>query len=172
VLKKYFHIFYIPFFPYGKKITLITCNSCGNNVQNEELQRHYEQLAKPSLKYYAGLLILAALILAIVFAGISGKKDEARYLAAPQVGDVYTIKSQANNYYFLRLSEMKGDSLFAYHSNLEYNRYVTKFNKDDFFVKDEVYGFTKNGLKAMKDSGELISVSRNYSDYKGFNRIK
>ncbi|MRG46119.1 zinc-ribbon domain-containing protein [Chitinophaga sp. SYP-B3965] len=171
VFKKYFHVFYIPFFPYGRKTATITCKSCGNLAQDESLQEHAEKTAKPPFYYYAGLMIIAALALLIVYAVIAGNKAKAQYVAAPAAGDVFTIKKE-NTYYFIRLTEVKGDSVFGYHSNLEYNRYVSKFAKGDFFVKDDIISIAKKDLKEMLDKDEIRSAERYYSDYKGFDRIK
>ena len=91
------------------------------------------------------------------------------------MGDVYRIRKDENNtttYYFLRLASIRGDTLVAYHSHLEYSKFVTRLNEDDFFVKDEEVYLLRAGLKQMLDDGEINSVERDYGNSRGFNRIR
>lgn len=171
VYKGYAHVFFIPFFPFGVKTTVMRCKSCGEPNRDVSLQNHYEQNAKTPFYLFSGLILVAALIGWMVLLNISTQKEKAKFVAAPKVGDVYTIH-QDTVYYFLRLSHIKEDTVFAYPSYLAYNGFVSKMQNDDYFNKDEELFFTKKDLKEMLDKAEIHSVDREYSDDEGFNKIK
>ena len=175
VYKEYFHIFFIPFFPTGNKTVKIYCNNCGEPYRADSVQKDYEKSTKNPIYLYAGLILIGSLILLLVNANITTQKEKANFIENPKVGDVYRIRKDENSstfYYFLRVSQINGDTVLAYHNNLVYHRFITKLNDDDFFVKQEELIFTKKNLKEMLDKDEINSVERNYGSAEGFNRIK
>jgi len=102
------------------------------------------------------------------------QEEKKEFIENPQLGDVYLVRKDINSsieYYFLRVSKINGDSIFAYHSNLIYHRYTSKLNEEDFFVKDDELPFTKSELKKMFDNDEINAVERGYDDSDGFNRL-
>lgn len=175
VYKEYFHIFFIPFVPTGDKAVKISCNNCGEPFRVDSVQKDYENNTRLPVYLYSGLIMVVALILLLVNENIKTQKEKARIVEDPRVGDVYTIRKDENNstsYYFLRAAQIKGDTVYAYHSNLIYNGYITQLNDEDFFVKAEELIFTKKELKEMLDKGEINDVERNYEADAGFDRIK
>ena len=175
VYRDYYHLFFIPVFPVGDKTVKIKCHKCGEPIRLDSLQRHYESISRTPIYLYATPILFAGLIAILINANLNTQKEKAQFIANPQVGDVYTIRKDEDNsttYYFLRLVKIKGDTVIAYHNNLEYRGFVTKLNSDDFFVKDEDLYFLKSELKQMLDKMEINSVERNYDDEEGFNRIK
>jgi hypothetical protein len=91
------------------------------------------------------------------------------------VGDVYTISEEKNTgttYYFLRIAGIGGDSVIAFHSNLEYGGFVSNLTDDDYFVKDDTVVFSRKELREMLEKDEIYSVKRGYGKGSGFNRIK
>ena len=175
VYRDYYHLFFIPVFPVGDKTVKIKCRKCGEPIRLDTLQKHYESISRTPIYLYATPILFAGLIAILINANLNTQKEKAQFIANPQIGDVYTIRKDENNsttYYFLRLINIKGDTVIAYHNNLEYQGFVTKLNTDDFFVKDEEMYFLKSELKQMLDKMEINSVERNYDDYEGFNRIK
>lgn len=175
VYRGFYHLFFIPFFPAGDKSVKIYCNNCGEPLRLESLQKHYEGSTKTPVYLYAGVFLISGLILLLVNANLNTQKEKKKFVDNPMVGDVYRISKDENNstsYYFLRVSQINGDTVFAYHNNLVYGGFITKLNDDDFFVKTDELIFTKNGLKEMLDRAEINSVERNYGDSEGFNRIR
>lgn len=175
VYRDYYHIFFVPVFPVGDKTVKIRCRNCGEPFRLDTLQRHYESISKTPVYLYTIPILFAGLIAILINANLNTQKEKAKFVDNPKVGDVYRIRKDENNsttYYFLRLVNIKGDTVIAYHNNLEYHGFVTKLNADDFFVKDEELYFLKSELKQMLDKMEINSVERDYGDYEGFNRIK
>jgi len=175
VYKEYFHIFFIPLFPIGDKTVNINCNSCGEPYRVDAIEKDYERTTKTPIYLYSGLILIGSLILLIVNENIRTQNEKAKFVENPKVGDVYRIMKDENNstsYYFLRVKQINGDTILAYHSNLVYNGFITKLNDDDFFVKEEELVFTKKELTEMLDKAEINSVERDYGSDEGFNRIK
>ncbi len=91
------------------------------------------------------------------------------------IGDVFNIKQIKNeetSYYFLRIIGINGDSIVAIHNNLYYSEFINHLDKDDYFVKDDTVIYKRKRLKEMLENDEIFSVTRNYCDGDGFNRIK
>jgi hypothetical protein len=61
----------------------------------------------------------------------------------------------------LRITGIKGDSVRAFHSNLEYNYFVNNLPGDDYFVKDDTLVYRRKQLKDMLEKGEIYMVKRN-----------
>ena len=175
VYRDYYHLFFIPLFPVGDKTVKIRCNNCGEPMRLETIQKHYESISRTPFYLFTFPILFAGLIIILVNANLNTQKEKALFVDNPKVGDVYRIRKDENNkttYYFLRLVRISGDTVVAYHNNLEYNGFISKLNDDDFFVKDEELYFLKPELKQMLEKMEINSVDRNYGDYEGFNRIK
>jgi hypothetical protein len=102
-------------------------------------------------------------------------KHRAEYVANPKVGDIYTISEPRNDgtaYYFLRIAEIKGDTVMAIHSSLEYNYFVNYMVGDDHFVKDDTSLYVRKRLQSMLENGEIYMVKRDYGKSSGFNQIR
>jgi zinc-ribbon family len=175
VYRDYYHLFFIPVFPVGDKTVKIRCNNCGEPMRLETIQKHYESISKTPFYLFTFPILFAGLVLILVNANLNTQKEKALFVDNPKVGDVYRIRKDENNkttYYFLRLVRISGDTVVAYHNNLEYGGFISKLNDDDFFVKEEELYFLKPELKQMLEKMEINSVDRDYGDYEGFNRIK
>jgi zinc-ribbon family len=175
VYRDFYHLFFIPFFPAGDKTVKIYCKSCGEPLRSDSIQKQYQDSTKTPFYLYAGVILIAGLILLLVNANLATQKEKKRYVDDPMVGDVYRIRKDENNstsYYFLRVSQVNGDTVFAYHSNLVYGGFITKLDDEDFFVRAEELIFTRKELKEMLDKDEINSVERDYGGSEGFNRIR
>src|SRR5690554_1494524 len=94
---KYFHIFWIPFFPYGSKL-ITECGHCKRVSYERELDPRTladiksQGVRKIPFGYYAGILLIGLFFGAATIAGISGSIKTSGYLENPQIGDVYEVK--------------------------------------------------------------------------------
>ncbi|WP_312332019.1 zinc-ribbon domain-containing protein [Sphingobacterium sp.] len=93
---KYFHIFWIPIFPYSAQIIMI-CNHCKKLSYQSEIKPQTLQslssrtIRKTPIGYFTGLMLIGLLVAAIVIAGISGAKKKEKYLKDTKVGDLYEV---------------------------------------------------------------------------------
>jgi hypothetical protein len=175
IYRQYFHVFFIPFFPTGIKSSHIHCGACGEPLRNEAIQNQYESNAGRPFYLYAGPLLVGGLILWLVIANILTQKEKAKFVDDPKVGDVYQIRKSENNttyYYFLRVTQITGDTVIVCRNSMLYTRYISRLINEDFFVREDTLSVTKSGLKKMLDNGDINAVERNYDDSEGFNRMQ
>lgn len=175
IFKEYFHLFFVPFFPTGAKSSSVRCRSCGTPTRIDSLQKQYEDSTRVPFYLYSGLIVIFVGIALLVNANLRTQKEKKLFVENPQRGDVYLIRTNHNDstaYYFLRINRIIDDTVLAWHSNLVYSRFVSKFDRNDFFVKNEELIYTKSELKKMLEGSEINAVERGYGDYEGFNRIK
>jgi len=171
---KYFHVFFIPIAAFGIKSTKIYCASCGQVVRIDSLSREYEKRTKTPFYLYSGTILVGFLIVAGIVLSAFGAYQRDKYINNPQVGDVYLVKRDLpapTAWYFLRITKIHGDTAVVYHSNLEYNAYVYRFNSDDYFVSGEDSDYPTALLKTMFQKGIIANIFRDYEDT-GFGRIK
>jgi hypothetical protein len=179
IFAKYVHIFWIPVFPY-KKSAVIVCNHCKKETEETAITLgpgvSVAQLkgAVPIPKYlFSGLALLLAAISYIVYLGWSEGKQEQAYLAAPEVGDVYLVKSTEEtsqyNHLLFKIREIHGDSLYISYNSFGYNGMITQLDPKDGFY-DIMYSVHKDFLKKFDASGELKKIFRDYSESAGFDR--
>lgn len=173
----YYHFFFIPIIPIGIKSARIYCTNCDHRININSLEQEYEERTRAPFYLYTGVLIFAAFVLFAISSNLSNRKENAKLVDNPMVGDVYRIRKNENNaglYYFLRINDISGsgDTISSYHSNLVYKHFTDEFNADDFFDSGEQLLFTKADIKRMLEKGEIESVERGYEKDNGFNRIK
>ncbi len=93
---KYFHVFWIPIFPFSSEVITI-CNHCKKLSYQREINTQTLQvissgtIRKTPFGYFAGLVLIGLFVSAIVIAGIYGAKKKEKYLKDPKVGDVYEV---------------------------------------------------------------------------------
>lgn len=143
VYSSYFHIFWIPVFPYSKKIGS-QCASCNYAIDKSNAPEQLDQLFKQMkaqvrlpVWQFAGLILVALAILYGVFSSYQNEQELQSYLANPQVGDRYVVDADLGYYSTLIVANLSEDSIY-----FKVNEYMTS----------ELTGIDE------------IDVSENYSD--------
>jgi hypothetical protein len=176
VFKEYFHVFFIPFFPAGVKSSSMYCSNCATPVRIDSLQKQYEEKTRIPFYLYTGLILIGCLVLWGFVANTNAQKQTKAFVKQPQAGDVYQMTQESNDstgYYFLRVSRINGDTVFAWHNTLVYyGRAVYELRSDDHFTQEEELIFTKQELMKLLDKDELNTVYRNYGSKEGFDRVR
>jgi hypothetical protein len=175
VYRAYFHFCLIPVFPVGRRQFEIRCKNCGDETRTESILRKYEKSVKTPFYLYSLIIFFAGLGIFWFFWNRHKAIERVELVGKPAVGDVYTIsegKGVETTYYFLRISGVKGDSVMALHSYLEYSSFVNGFAYDDYFVKNDTVGMSRKELRDMLEKGKIAWVTRGYGDGEGFGRIK
>ena len=164
VYQDYFHLFFIPMFPLGKKTIQSVCLKCNDHF-NEEKKAHYLSITKTPFYLYTGLILLAWLIISLVISIKNDRKQTAEYVANPMINDVYLIREgegKERTYYFLKIKNIDADTVELLHSYFEYYRYISNMSDSDYFVNDEVLRISKSDLKGYLEKGNINVVQRNY----------
>ncbi|MDH6533991.1 zinc-ribbon domain-containing protein [Parabacteroides sp. 52] len=164
VYQKYFHVFFIPIFPFGTKTIRSLCLKC-NDTFNDKKINHYLSITKTPVYLYTGIILLLTLITTMVVANINAQKQKAEYVANPQTNDVYLIRQddeKSTIYYFFKVKNVNIDSVVLLHSYLQYDHFVSAMNDSDYFVRDDTFMILKSDLKKYLDSGMINAVERGY----------
>jgi len=164
VYQDYFHLFFIPMFPLGKKTIQSVCLKC-NDRFNEEKKAHYLSVTRTPIYLYIGLILFACLIISIVISNRNDQKQTAEYVANPMINDVYLIREgegKERTYYFLKIKNIDADTVELIHSYFEYYGYISNMSDSDYFVNDEVFRIAKSDLKDYLEKGNINAVERNY----------
>ncbi len=169
VFQKYAHVFWIPFFPV-KKTCVSQCNHCKQVLKLKEmpasLKLTYENLksnAKTPIWTFAGLAIVAILIIGVFINEKKKTERTGRLILTPRSGDVFEIKTTEGQFTLYKVEGVEGDSVFIrpnkYETNLETGLDDIKYKGDSSYVED-VFSFSKSELKQMVDKEEIIDIDR------------
>jgi hypothetical protein len=169
VFQKYAHLFWIPLFPFGKA-GATECAHCKQVLLQKEfpaqLRISYDNLkskSKTPVWVFSGLALFAVLVAA---GGINSRKQDAenaRWIMAPQKGDIYEIKYDRKHYTLFRVAAVAGDTVFVWPHQFETNRLsglrALKRKGPDAFVQEPI-AFLKTELKTKLESGEIMDIER------------
>jgi hypothetical protein len=175
VYRPYFHLCFIPVFPIGKKLLEMHCRNCGDETRLDSVVRKYEGLAKTPVYLYSALILFVCLTAGWLYWNRTTQKLKTEMVGHPLVGDVYTIREESNietTYYFLRLVEIRKDSIMVFRNHLDYSGFVSNLAADDYFIKTDTIAFRNRKLNDMLDNGDIYSIDRGYSAGSDFNRLK
>ena len=169
VYSRYAHVYFIPFFPFSKT-ALTQCDHCqqaweekGLPTQLQPAVRELKKSTRFPLWSWAGV---AVLVLGLAGASVAGRyheRDRAAWLAAPHVGDIYTIHSPGDStkYSLLKVLSAKGNTV-----EVATNEYETtdsspanELNSPEKYSK-ESQSLTVLDLQIMHNKGELTDVDR------------
>jgi len=167
VFSKHVHVFWIPFFPYGKK-RYAECSHCKISFEYKEmpenLQQEYKNLlgeTRTPIWQFSGVGIIAVLILWGVYSSKMDSEQEQQYLSNPEIGDVYEYKTDEGNYSTFKISEVFTDSIAIIQNDYETDKIggVSKIDKSKNY-SDAYYAISKKELKEMYDEKTIFDINR------------
>lgn len=151
---RYFHIWYIPFFPF-QKMFVLECQNCQKSTEKKEWQETVRNIVqskasnfKTPIHLFAGVFIAVGVFGYLSFASMNKTKQTTARLSAPKVGDVIVVYQK---------SETKG---IGYWPAL-----VEKVTDDAIIVRPANYAYpSENGvdshlLEDMKSREDFFSES-------------
>ncbi|MCW5909024.1 MAG: hypothetical protein KIS94_14255 [Chitinophagales bacterium] len=167
--QRYAHVFWIPLFPIGK-IGASECSNCKQVLEVKDMPSSYREtydrlkMQSTTPKWtFAGLGIIAALVLWGAYASNQDKKENLAYINDPKAGDIYEIKSDSKSYTLYKVDYTDADTVFVKLNEYESNKLSglsdIKAKGDEAFT-DYSVGFTKAELLQMLESGELYDIER------------
>lgn len=166
--RRYFHIFWIPFFPVSTT-GISECSHCRQSLRKEQMaptvQNTYTEARrafKTSAKYFAGLILVVLFVGAATIAAFVALRNSKTYIQAPRAGDVYEVREDGI-YTLYRVNAVSGDSV---HLNahlyeaagLKEFRALKRDYSDSF--ADEDFALSKAQLQAMFDDRRIRNIQR------------
>lgn len=170
---KYAHIFWIPLFPYSKKVYPYCPSSQIEIHKNDIPQRTVDKIkeVKKTMKtpvyLYAGLIILALLIGYLAYDDYEHEKQFAKNITDIKATDVLVIKNEDATYSFAKVSTVIEDTVFFNLSNYvyeggtpsEYRLNKEKRDVEDFY-NEEIYYFLKQTIDSLYEVGDIYDLYR------------
>lgn len=169
VFAKYFHIYWIPFFPLKKKAT-VECQNCFSTFEQKELSKS----AKAKLDsvrnnnserlpfwMFSGIIVLSILIPLAFFQSSRADSKKKDYKNNPKVGDVYFLNSVPSKYTTMKIAVVEKDSVHFILNDTT----VTKFTKVFGINKDHYYStkrksYSKSQLTQLLENDSIYSIER------------
>ncbi|MEW5675856.1 zinc-ribbon domain-containing protein [Flavobacterium enshiense] len=170
VESKYFHLYWVPFFPY-KKNTFVGCNECDTVFEKKQfsenikkkLQRENElKPARNPIWMFSGLIILAILIPLALFQSSRANVKKSDFANNPKVGDVYFLNCLPSNYTTMKIAAIEKDSIHF----IANDTVVTKFTKiftinEDKYYTDKIKSYTKSQILDLFKNDSIYKIDRN-----------
>ena len=154
---KYWHLYWIPMFPYGI-INELECHSCGSVLQygsmSEELQRHYleHKSAKPPFWSFAGLALIAGLIIYGVISSIPDTEGMISKIQNPKVDRIFDYNTEDGEYSSFKITEFDDEYIY-----FVYNQYQSS-SQSDMDQVSSISDFSTDTMMAeRKDLIELVN---------------
>lgn len=166
IFSRYFHVFWIPFFPIGKS-AVTQCQTCKHAMKEREMPvsfRNFISEAKSRIAvprwHFSGLALVVLLVVWIAYTGSQSKEQEQVYIKSPKVGDVYRYKL-ANNYSTFKVVNVTEDSVVVYPNQYESTKMAGIYQID----KPENYmiipmSYSLDELTSMYKEGTIYSIDR------------
>jgi hypothetical protein len=171
VMQEFYFMYFIPIYASNQKIVKCECLHCGYRM-NSKKKDHYLSKTRTPFYFYSAFIIVALIFLSGIVWSIYKDYKDKEYVENPEIGDVYLIIDKRNEkdiYLYVKLKELKGDSLVLLHNNVKYSHFVTKMNDSDYFSIDGNVTIHKNTMKHLLDENQLNTVERDYDHDNKFN---
>ncbi len=167
---RYFHLFWIPIFPYRKE-AVTQCNHCKRVLHKKQftadlLGRREEMKTNIKTPYwqFIGAGLLAALIISITFSIKEDNKRDIVYLNAPKVGDIYEVKLNSSSYTLYKVMDVTADSVFVLFNKFETTGQSglnkAEMNGANSFTEDNGMSIARKNLLDLKEKGDIDGVRR------------
>ncbi|MDR2146136.1 MAG: zinc ribbon domain-containing protein, partial [Tannerella sp.] len=170
VFSKHVHLFWIPFFPVGKR-SVIWCTQCGHEFKHvsETAPVLQQQIAnvirsgKAPFWQWTGLLLMIALIANTLISGFRETKNTRLFMESPQVGDVYCVKYD-DDYTLMSISSIENDSIFFIENKytMSLKSRAKELHRDNFYDHDILYGYTHDELEELFEDKSILTIWRNF----------
>lgn len=164
---RYFHIFYLPIFPY-KKTTEFKCQNCGDTYEGKSLARlfpdeyfKFRRNAGFPLFHFAGIFLVAGITIWIIISQKMDSKREIKYLQNPKIGDVYVYETPNEAYSTFKIVGFNSDTLIFLQNEYEIKNssQVREINKETYY-STEKYLIVKDTLTALYKEGKIKNILR------------
>lgn len=165
---EYFHVYYVPLFPTGKRPRAI-CSQCetvfkGNTFPQGAVRTWQNQKMeyRNPIWMLSGLGILVVLIAVLVSVNLMNSRKSNAYVSNPKLGDTYAFSTSVlKGYSRMRIVKLSADSVYFRHNEFE-NVPHEKLGLIDlpWNYTGKMSAFSRKGLYEKWKSGAFFSINR------------
>jgi hypothetical protein len=169
VIQKYGHVFWIPFFPMGKT-GISQCSKCKQVLKLKDMPQSFKDSydglkaqAKTPVYMYSGIALIVIIFAAATYHGQQNAKKNAIWIANPQKGDIFEVKTKESQYTLYKVADVIGDTVVVRTNNYETSEesgLPDLKHRGDTSYAEETMPLLKPELKAMLDKGDIIDIDR------------
>ena len=168
IFSQYFHVFWIPVFPF-RKYSVTNCTHCQLSSDKSQYSNEIKdkiniikKTARTPLKTFAGLLIVGLLIAATTVGAVLDNNNTQDYGQNPKPQDRYFFESNDGYYSCMKLVSQTNDSLF-FNLNKQYvekQQHLHKIDKPANYDNVELVVYSKGDTKAMIANEIIFKIKR------------
>ena len=169
----YFHIFWIPLFPYSKKVYPY-CPGTDREINQHDLSQKAKDRIKEEKRnfrmppqMFAGFAVIALLISYAFYANYERNQEIDGNLADIQPSDVVVFKNEDRTYSYAKVISVSADTLFFQFSNYvleggtpEKDLYLKDEKKYDDFFAEEIYFYQQYQIDSLRKEGDIYDLYR------------
>lgn len=166
-IARYFDVFWIPIFPFRKKIIAI-CHSCDTEIKKNEISTSLQdkiRLEKSSFRIpiylFTGLILIGLLIGWLEYSSIKHDDFVENRIHNIQKDDVLVFKNNSKEYSFAIIDSLYAESVFFRNSNYIYTQkptlseYTEILSEKSDFYDVESYFYTLEQVDSLHQVGSL-----------------
>lgn len=166
VFQKYFHVFWIPFFPIGKT-GVSQCNHCKQVLKPNEMKgntklnyENLKQTSKSPLWVWSGGAVIAAFVIFAMSQSGRWAKEKAERVAHLKPNDIIEMKLNTGKYTIFKVDQVIGDTVYLFQNQYEADRHsgIRDLKRKPYY--DTADAFLQMEIDSMFKKGEILDVDR------------
>lgn len=172
-VSRYATLFWIPVFPYAKKLFSV-CGNCEQVLEKKQMPQQLKDkidMEKSNFKtpfyLYAGAIIIALLIGFGIYSSGQHDKELAENVKNLQSEQIIVFKEKSKEYSFAKVVEVKGDTIFANFAQYVYEGgysapTISEFNSKkagvtDFYSEELSY-YLQSEIDSLHKEGLIVEI--------------
>jgi len=167
VFGKYAYLYWIPVFPMGK-VNILECNQCKKTYKLKELPQQIQQKFETEkhtgipFLHFSGLAIILLVIAYFSYSNSKHEADEAEYIKAPAIGDIYSIPSEGSGQYTtMKITSVTNDSIYFVLNDYEISEKsaIYKIDKASNYTT-YMEGYSKEEITSLYNDNTIFNIDR------------
>lgn len=169
VYQRFAHIFWIPIFP-TRKVFTSQCFRCKDSLLEEGVKSSYPQTYRDAKKRlwvpvwsFSGIILVGSIVLLISILSYIRDIKEQFMIQSPESGDIYKYRSKDGAYSLLKVSEVRGDTIYIFSNSYSTNDVMSMrrlLRQSHFNFSKESSPWLRSDLIQMFENGEIITIER------------
>lgn len=175
-VSSYVHVFWIPVFPYRKKMTA-ACQSCLQVWEKKQMPPELKEklaLEKSNFKtpfyLFSGVILLGLLIAFAAYSLNEDQKALAENVKNLEANDIIVFKDKPKEYSFAKVSEVRNDTIIINLGQYTYEGDYSAPSESEFnskkatvtnFYTEETFSFLQSKIDSLHSTGDIVEIYKN-----------